>query len=156
MQPPATLFVCLTTVDDQVPQTLLSSSVFGRRCVLRFSRWPARAGARRHRRRPARARRHSSPRVTGPRTSFNSQRRQNSSKSKSSFVVVRPFCLFPTTGNFVPLPSPLSLATCHHRARITLHTYTTTRANCRIVRWQWSRRVARYLVAKDYVRFLFL
>ena len=51
--------------------------------TLRF-RWPARAGARRHRRRPVRARSHSSPRVTGPRTSFNSQRRRNSSESNSS------------------------------------------------------------------------
>ncbi len=44
--------------------------------TLRF-RWPVQAQARRHRRRPARARSHSSLRAIGPRTSFNSQRQQN-------------------------------------------------------------------------------
>jgi hypothetical protein len=51
-------------------------------CVLKHCvfRWPAQARARRHRRRPASPRSHSSHRVIGPRTSSNSPRRQNSSK----------------------------------------------------------------------------
>lgn len=51
-------------------------------CVLKHCvfRWPAQARARRHRRRPASPRSHSSHRVIGPRTSSSSPRRQNSSK----------------------------------------------------------------------------
>jgi hypothetical protein len=70
------------------PGTLV---LFGR-CVFR---WQVRAQARRHRPRPANARSHSSPRVIGPKTSFNSPKRLNSSKfwarvSRSSMIAPRP------------------------------------------------------------------
>ena len=67
------------------PGTLV---LFGR-CVFR---WPVRAQARRHRPRPANARSHSSPRVIGPRTSFSSPKRQNSSKfwARVSRVMIAP------------------------------------------------------------------
>ena len=54
--------------------------------MLAFSQWQVQAPVRRHRRRPVRlAPSHSSPRVTGPKTSFNSQKQQNSSKVSVSF-----------------------------------------------------------------------
>lgn len=93
--------------------------------TLRF-RWPARAGARRHRRRPVRARSHSSPRVTGPRTSFNSQRRRNSSESNSSSS----FC--PPTYR----DSRLSLTHTSWLRITVIHRLPHRTHNCRIVRWQ--------------------
>jgi len=104
--------------------------------TLRF-RWPARAGARRHRRRPARACSHSSPRVTGPRTSSNSQRRRNSSESNSSSS--SSFCP-PTYGGF----APRSLT--HTRPGYVLPSfiaYYTTRAIVALFGGNKTRRVAR-------------